>query len=313
MTENFILPVGFYDLIGPEAKRLQDLTRKLLDEFGNRNYQMIKTPLMEFGNNLSSDDKSDLFAAYDNFSGKSLAVRNDITPQINRLLSTKLKDALLPIRLCYVGDVVLRQNNHLYDDRQLTQIGAELIGDDNPAAEIINLVLSSLLKIGLNGIIICFSFPSLLEAILTQQFGVVDADLKEAILQKNISKINDLCIAGNDQDFGKIITQIILENSDLGKIIKLIMGLNLDENWQSHLQNWQKNLEDLQKDNLEISFKFDLLARPGSSYHREVAFEIFAENFSYPIAKGGKYLAQNGALACGFSIYADYLLRISGE
>ena len=127
IKNNKLLPTGFCDLIFDEAEKNHRNTNSVIELFLSQNFRLIKTPLIEFEDENFNSENS--FKTVDAISNKTLVFRNDITLQISRLLETRLKDQKLPLKLCYVGDVLNAQNNGS-DDRQQTQIGVEIIGCD---------------------------------------------------------------------------------------------------------------------------------------------------------------------------------------
>src|SRR5690606_6733425 len=160
-------------------------------KFADYGYNLIKTPLVEFedalGDNQKLKDQS--FKMFDVFSNKTLVIRSDITTQISRLLETRLKKEILPLRLCYAGDVLKIKNDDLYADRQLTQTGIELIGDNSEEAiqEVIKVTIEGLKAIKLPHLLIDFCIPGLLNSLLDELNVKEQKELKIAIRQKNIS------------------------------------------------------------------------------------------------------------------------------
>ncbi len=310
--QKYILPIGFYDLLGDEARVNQETIDVLLNSFYASNYQLIKTPLVEFEESLMDkkadkriDDQS--FKTVDNFSGKTLVIRSDITPQIARLMATKLQNITMPIRLCYVGDVLKTKNENLYADRQLTQVGIEMIGDDSCASnlEVIELTLAALKKIELSDLMINFCCPQFLDTFLGNlSLDNVD-DLRAALSSKNISAIKKL--AGK---FADDLICLVLENSNFTKINNLVKGLPLDQKTQQQLTNWQKTIFDIQKNHPEINFSIDIFGDEEFSYHNQIGFTIFAKGLSYPIARGGGYLINQNIPAVGSTIYINNLRKI---
>ena len=134
-----LLPVGFYDLLFDEAEKNHENINTALGGFLKAGYRLVKTPLVEFEDNFSSEQMKNSFRATDVISGKNLIFRNDITLQISRLLATRLKEEKLPLKLCYVGDVLCAKSENLYADRQQTQVGVELIGCDKEKSNFCDL------------------------------------------------------------------------------------------------------------------------------------------------------------------------------
>jgi len=311
-NQKYILPIGFYDLLGDEARVNQEMIDVLLGEFSGKKYQLVKTPLVEFEDSLVDEGKADnCFRMVDNFSGKTLVVRNDITPQIARLIATKLKDVAMPIRLCYVGDVLKIETDNLYADRQLTQVGVELIGQGfelnscGENLEVIELTLAALKKIKLSNLMINFCCPQFLDILLGGlKVDNVD-DLRAAVVSKNISSIKKL--AGK---FADDLIFLALENNDFEKVSLVTAGLPLGKEVFEQLEKWQKTINDVKKSFPEINFSVDIFGDDEFSYHNQIGFTIFSSGLSYPIARGGRYLINQEIPAVGSTIYINNLRKI---
>jgi len=304
-----LLPVGFYDLLFDEAKQSHININMALDSFFAAGYNLIKLPLVEFEESFAVEKIKNSFRATDVISGKNLIFRNDITLQLSRVLNNRLSEVKLPLKLCYVGDVLCAKSQDLYADRQQTQLGVEIIGCDaqKSSFEVIEIVLEALKKMELKNLLIEFSLPDFLENFLTE-IGENDdekkAQLCEAIMQKNLSAIKNL--AGQNSE---IITKIATSNHDLEGLTKEILQSVKSPKIVQLLQRAQKIAEFLAKKNSDISFRFDLFGDHESSYHDNLSFDVFCGNFSYPIARGGSYEI-NSHKAVGATIYMNRLRKI---
>src|SRR3546814_13637242 len=83
-----------------------------------------------------------------------MALRPDMTAQVGRIAATRLAQAPRPLRLCYAGPVIKLRANQLRPEREMTQVGAELIGTDSVAAavELVTIVIEAPVFDGLSGI-----------------------------------------------------------------------------------------------------------------------------------------------------------------
>ncbi len=312
-NQKYLLPIGFYDLLGDEAKINQQTIDTLLGSFADAKYQLIKTPLVEFEESFAASTQIDKqsFKTIDSFSGKTLVFRSDITPQIARLMATKLQNAPMPIRLCYVGDVLKIKNDDLHADRQLTQVGIELIGKDatldscSANVEVIELILKALKKIKLSGLLINFCYPQFLDILLSNLKLENTEDLREALSTKNISAIKKL-----GGKFADDLIYLTLENNDFAKISSVIAGLPIGKEISEQIAKWQKTINAIQKNHSEIEFSIDIFGDDEFSYHNTIGFTIFAGGFSYPIARGGRYLINEKIPAVGGAIYVNNLRKI---
>lgn len=287
--EQKLLPVGFYDLLFDEAKKNHDNINKILSAFFAQKYRLIKTPLIEFEENFSRQETQNSFHLNDIISGKNMILRNDITPQISRLLATRLRQENLPLKICYAGDILCAKSEELYADRQQTQVGFEIIGCDKKQSnlEVIKLLLSALKEIEVTDLLIEFSLPGFLEKFLSENHIENSKELRDAIMKKNLSTIRAL--AGNKAD---LLIKITLNNEISSPDLALV-----EETSQFLSENFP-----------EVKVRFDLFGDHNTSNYHEIYFDVFSKNFSYPIARGGRYKI-NDLNSVGATIYMNRLRK----
>jgi len=134
------LPKGARIYLPDEARRKRYVESQLFDVFGRWGYREIVTPTFEFFEVLSVGTdaavQEDMFKLVDRETGRLLALRADITPQIARIVATRLRDEPKPLRLGYVTNVFRYDEPRLSHYREFYQAGVELIGLDKPEAEV---------------------------------------------------------------------------------------------------------------------------------------------------------------------------------
>ena len=305
-----LLPLGFYDLDTSEAKKNYEYTKLTLESFMASDYELIKTSLVEFEEYYDERKLNNTFKFVDNISGKNLFFRDDITTQISKYISSRDNELKMPIKLCYYGDVVCVNSDEIYRERQQTQVGCEIIGSKDIKAcfEVIKDTLIALDKIKINDLNISISLPDFLEIFL-KNIDVEDKDnLKEAISNKRISDIKVLA-----EGYNELISEIVLENNNFENLDAKIRDKFSTPEIIANLNNAKELMIFLQKNFKEIKFNFDLFGDNKFSYHTKIAFDIFAGNFRYPIAKGGCYLIEcldKKIDAVGSTIYVNFLRKI---
>ncbi|GDX35911.1 hypothetical protein LBMAG18_04220 [Alphaproteobacteria bacterium] len=321
--QNHLLPSGFYDLLFDEAKDSHQKINIILEGFFQRNFQLIKTPLLEFEDSFFfpknySNNSQNYFRTIDNISAKTLVLRNDITLQINRLLATRLKNFELPLKLCYVGDVLHTANDQLYGDRQQTQIGCEIIGEkhsgdyqNNSIFEIISTTIEALNKIGLDELVINFSFPDFLEIFLKEYDANDDIknQIKIAIINKDLTTLKKL--ASHDYE---LLKNIILQNDNLTKLITAIKNHSNNDLIEKQITSARNISDFIEKNFNKVTPRFSFFDIDLNQYHHNIAFDVFVKNFPYPIARAGCYmicnLEQFNIPAVGATIYINHLRKI---
>jgi len=77
--------------------------------------------------------------------GELVSIRSDFTPMVARALAPAIEDTNLPLRVFYRGDVIRCEASRLGANRELFQIGAEIIGDASVEADLAMLRLAAAL------------------------------------------------------------------------------------------------------------------------------------------------------------------------
>jgi len=151
---NWLLPEHIQDMLPDEAWRVEQMRAQILDLLRKSGYQLVAPPLLEYAESLLIHGSADMdlrtFKLVDQMSGRTLALRADITPQVARI-DAHLLNRQGVTRLCYAGSVLHTQPVGLTRTRELLQIGAELYGHSGLESdlEIQQLLLQSLAMLGI--------------------------------------------------------------------------------------------------------------------------------------------------------------------
>ncbi|MBM3590071.1 MAG: hypothetical protein FJX30_01670 [Alphaproteobacteria bacterium] len=309
MSTNRILPIGFYDLISIEAKKNYEFTKLAVDNFLNNGYELIKTSIVEFVDGYDEKEIGNVFRVIDPISKKNIFFRNDITVQIANYVSSNFEAQFkTPLKLCYYGDIINLNSDELYYERQQTQVGCEIIGDNSLKScyEVINDTLNVLKNI--KNVSITITLPDFLNIFLTTIKSSANNVLKDAIINKRISDVKKY-----GGDFSAIIAEIILNNTNFDLLSSKIQNIYGNIDISQQLENARELMVFLQKNFPNLSINFDLFGDNKFSYHNKIAFDIFVNNFPYPLAKGGCYSITCGdeiLNSVGSTIYINFLRKI---
>src|SRR5271167_1237723 len=148
------LPAGMRDLLPEEAAMRRSLARSVLDRFALHGYALVTPPVFEFAEVLERGlgrlDPTDVLRFVEPESGEVAALRPDMTPQIARMIATRLRDRPAPLRIAYEGTVLRRRSGRARKQRQIPQVGVELAGVAGPDGdlELLALVADALLAAG---------------------------------------------------------------------------------------------------------------------------------------------------------------------
>ncbi len=154
---NWLLPEYIQDMLPEEAWRVEGMRAQFLELMRGHGYQLVAPPLLEYAESLLLNDSRDVdlrtFKLVDQLSGRTLALRADITPQVARI-DAHLLNRQGVARLCYAGSVLHTQPVGLTRTRELLQIGAELYGHSGLESdlEIQRLMLQALALLGVENV-----------------------------------------------------------------------------------------------------------------------------------------------------------------
>ena len=146
---DLITPEGTKDLLFGECIVTRNIENKLMGLFKSRGYSEMITPGLEFFDvfNLNSPyfPQENLYKLTD-AKGRLLVMRPDSTMPIARVVATRLKDAVLPLKLCYDQTVYRTEPALKGRSDEIVQAGIELIGSELKIAdlEVISTAVDSL-------------------------------------------------------------------------------------------------------------------------------------------------------------------------
>src|SRR6202007_3088552 len=172
-----LLPIGLHDLLPPEAEIEAAIVGQLMATLAAYGYERVKPPLVEFEETLFAGAGAAMatstFRMMDPASHRMIGVRADMTPQIARIAKTRLGNAPRPLRLSYAGQVLRVKGSEIRPERQVGQVGAELIGADGPAAdvEVIAVAGEALTAIGVPELSVDVTLPTLVPAV-AEAYGI---------------------------------------------------------------------------------------------------------------------------------------------
>ncbi len=309
MKNNQLIPEGFKDHVDFNTNVEHEYKNRIIDIFVKNGFDLIKTPLLEFYKKINNNS----FVIETKKKEPKLFIRDDITPQIIRIASSRFNGKTRPVKLCYYGEVVRKKGTMLRPERQFLQVGSEIIGSDSILAdiEVISLAYKSLRDIGIKNITLELTSKVFLDEIFSK---IKDANklkiLKIFINQKD--KKNSLSLIKNKND------KIFLENlfnftgnfKDLEKKINLISISDASKKEIQNIGNIAKVLNIHKGDQIFLDFtEFNK-----KNYHDGIKFTFFAKNVRGEVASGGRYKikAKNKEeSAVGFTCFMDTVLRAS--
>ncbi|MEQ1510251.1 MAG: ATP phosphoribosyltransferase regulatory subunit [Sphingopyxis sp.] len=289
-----LLPTGFRDRLPPEADASARLVRCILDTLAAHGYERVQAPLAEYEASLTAalgTSSRDLLRFVDPVSGETMAVRSDITGQIGRIARAQMAHHPRPLRLSYGGPVVKLRSTQLRPEREMMQVGAELIGLDSIAAasEIIAVAIAALRAAGVAAITIDLTMPDLIGTLAPT--GDLDA-IKAALDAKDVAAVPDA------------LAPLIAAAGPANAAIARLKAFDTLGALASRIVAFEAIIAALPVD---ITVTLDPTERHGFEYQTWLGFSLFSAATSGEIGRGGSYRIGDEP-AVGFSAYIDPLI-----
>ncbi|HKU44668.1 MAG TPA: ATP phosphoribosyltransferase regulatory subunit [Polyangiales bacterium] len=288
-------PKGMGDLLPPEADARRALTRVVLRSFELWGYDLIVTPLFEHAEVVERGtdalDPRDLLRFVEPESGEVAVLRPDITPQVARVIATRMAKHPAPWRLCYEGRVIRRRRGRARSHQQLTQAGFECVGLRGPEADIetISLAHAACLAAGLPHVRIELSHVSIAQSLLERLPQVLRSRVAELLARKDGSALARLIDEVRlPSEIGERLLSLVEHYGDLEVLRTAAKGLR----WPAAtaaLRNLRDIVERLEAAGLGGQLGLDLSDARGSTYYSGVSFNLLAEGPGEPIGAGGRY------------------------
>jgi ATP phosphoribosyltransferase regulatory subunit len=237
-----------------------------------------------------------------------------MTPQIARILATRLAELPGPARLCYHGSVVRRPRERARRHRQIFQAGVELLGLEGPTGdlEILRLASAGVRAAGLSSFVFDLGHARIAAALLEERPTQPTTELVEALAIKDQSEVSRRASAAGFT--GRTLTAIseLCELHGGAEIWPRAERLLVGTAAESALQELRRIWDAVQSADLAPQLLVDLSETRHFAYYTGLMFQIHAEGPGSPIGAGGRYdglLARFGAprAAAGFALSLDHL------
>ena len=146
MATNTRYPTGVHPLLIGETARRRRIEARFVETFAGAGFNEVVLPIIDYVEpyaSLTGGTASKQSYRFVDREGDLVAIRADFTPMLARALAPSIAEETLPLRLFYRGDVIRVEASRLGANRELFQIGAEIIGDDSIDADVTMLRLAS--------------------------------------------------------------------------------------------------------------------------------------------------------------------------
>jgi ATP phosphoribosyltransferase regulatory subunit len=321
--ERSLIPIGMTTILPPATQSIRALQQTLLGRLFRGGYQEILLPTFEYLDVLAPGLETDLleksYQFADRTTGRILVLRPDATAQIARTVGMGMLGSRFPMRLCYCTSVFRYEPEHAGRDREIFQVGAELIGRDDAEAdgEIITLMIESLKEAGLSSFTVSIGHVGFFRELLAQS-GMSDDGQKraeQAAARKDLPRLEEVL---HEERIAKAAARAILAAPGLcGGDEILERGRRLagrSRALASPLERLARVYEKVIPSVNGHTLVLDLGEFRGFEYYDGIVFDVYAEGVGSELGGGGRYDHLVGRFghqtpSTGFAIDIDRLFR----
>ncbi len=313
-------PSGMDDHLPDETRARASVVARVLDLFGRFGYERVITPAFEHADVLERGleiDRRDLLRFVEPESGEVALLRPDITPQIARIIATRLRDRPAPWRLSYHG-TVLRQRQRTgraRTARQRTQLGVEHVGTASREAdaEVIELAIEACRIAGLDRFRIELGHVGVPRAALSGLPEPIRSAAADALARKDVAELEGrLDVAGLDGEPRRVLLALA-ELYGEPDVVHRARRVLTDAGSRAALDEIEAVHDTLGERGHGERLQVDLGDLRGHAYYTGVSFSVLAEGPGEPLGAGGRYdrlLGRFGmpAPATGFALDLEHLI-----
>jgi ATP phosphoribosyltransferase regulatory subunit len=312
----WLLPESISDILPSEARRIEDLRRRLLDLYRSYGYELVMPPMIEYIESLLTGSGHDLdlttFKLVDQLSGRTMGLRADITPQVARI-DAHLLDRAGVTRLCYAGSVLQTRPAGPLSTREPLQVGAELYGHAGLEAdlEVIELLLQSLRVAGVPRVRIDLGHVGLVRTLLAH-LPALDEDVVFPLIQSKDAPGLARALEGLPESPARRMLHALPQlfgplHEVLERARSVAPALPPVTEALAQLERLAGSRLLASGEGLQVEVALDLGDARGYRYHGGVIFAAYVDGSPNAIGRGGRYDNVGAAFgrarpATGFSL-----------
>ena len=293
MTSAWLLPEHIADVLPSEARRIEELRRKLLDLARSYGFELVIPPMLEHLESLLSGTGHALdlktFKLVDQLSGRMLGVRADTTPQVARI-DAHLLNRQGVARLCYCGPVLHARPDRPLATREPLQFGAEIYGHGGLEAdlEIQDLALDGLAAAGVGSLVLDMGDARIVRSLLSGETGAPVADIVAALTLKDRSAVEALS-AGLSAATREALLMLLDLYGGHEVLDEARRRLPAHPAIAAALDDLAWLGRHLRAAHPTIEVGFDLSDMSGYAYYSGVRFSVYATGSTDALLRGGRY------------------------
>jgi len=290
MAAKLRYPTGVRPLLIEETARRRRVEARFVGALERAGFAEVVLPIIDYADPYAPfADRNSVRQSYRfvDREGDLVGIRSDFTPMLARALAPSISEDELPLRIFYRGDVIRFEASRLGANRELFQIGAEIVGDGSVEADVEMLRLAAELV----------RDSGARPTIVYNDTSIVTSLGSSAVRAALVAKRMNDSVPGDRRDVvGKLIggaatiDDVAPFAPDAAARLRAIAGALIDGDFVLHLDDVDEAV----------------------GYYTGIRFRVYANGGRRKVAQGGRYdnlYARFGtaAAAIGFTFTIDDL------
>jgi len=289
------LPAGTRDWLPAELRRKRAVESELRGVFERWAYSEVQTPTIERFDALEAGlgtglaNKTFVFA---DKAGTQIALRPEMTTPVARLVSTRMREAPLPLRLSYVGSAYRYEDPQEGRMREFTAAGLELIGPESIDADAESLftAFEALDTLGLSDTLFDINHAAIVDGVLAglelDAAGIEHA--KDLISGRNIVALRERLSGTGSPGAVEAIVRLALTRGR-EDVLATARGLCHTDAGLAGIERLRSILARADELGFGARLNVDFSLLRDFEYYTGFIFEGFAVEVGFALCGGGRY------------------------
>jgi histidyl-tRNA synthetase len=290
---------GMRDFLPQDAGRMRHVEQVSMELAQLYGYEEVITPVVESHDLLaakSGEEIRERMYAFQDLSGRKVALRPEFTASVSRLVATKMRNEPKPMRLFCVGSLYRYDEPQYGRFREFWQANYELIGSSKPEADAEALILTNDLmdRLGLRDYWFKIGHVGILRGILSQE-GITE-EQQNRIMQLLDKKLWEEALtvirrSGASQNCLATLKKVFeTKGKDSSQILK-----RAEENVQDYekavaaVENLREILELTAESRVKLEVTIEAGFARGLEYYTGMIFEAYVPEIEMALSGGGRY------------------------
>ena len=323
------LPQGVQDLLIDDCLLRRTIENQIMETFTQWGYMEVSSPALEYYDLFT---RPDLLADGDKMfklidaDGRILVLRPDCTIPMVRIVATKMKDFVYPLKLCYVADVFRIDQEQAGKKREFRQAGIELFGVTTAKgdAEVLVTAIETLNELGLKHVTVELGSIKFLKS-LFQHVGLTGEQQQALILmleEKNVTGLQELARTyGIDDTHTRLITRLPRLFGSPEEVLSQLTQYPMTPEMTEAIDELTATIDLVKEYGLGQYLGIDLGMVSQLDYYTGIIFKGFTRDLGTVLLSGGRYDALLGSFgmdcpATGFALVIHKItkaLKIQGQ